>query len=77
MLIAELQNLMLNEKTIYVVIESVLLHIELVLGLHKVSNKGRAIAMMQLGSEVQQGNLFMIGRGQLLISLGKVCILAH
>ena len=33
--------------------------------------------MMQLVSEAQQGNLFMTGRGQLLISLGKVYILAH
>ena len=77
MLITELQNLMLNEKTVYVVIESVLLHIGIVLGLQKVSNKGRAIPMMQLGNDIQLGNLCMIGRGQLLIILGKVYILAH
>ena len=70
-LIVELENLMLSEKTVHVVIERVLLHIGLELGLQKVSNNGRTIAMMQ------QRNLFMIGRGQLLISLDKVCILAH
>ena len=33
--------------------------------------------MMQLGNKVQQGDLFMIGRRQLLISLDIVCTLAH
>ena len=54
-----------------------MLHIRLVLELQKVSSKGKTIALMQLGKEVKPGNLCMIHRGQLLISLGKVYILAH